>query len=433
MARADRFREKLESALIAALEVHGFRNRTGEVFTRELSGVQWWASLDVGAVYRSPDLQADAFVGVRVDAVERVLSQIRGRPLRRHTPTFIQRLSLLHYEGTPGVRVGGSRWVFPAKERIERNVADFASALASSAMPFLERASTLDGLAAEMTDGRIDGEQRWRLPLVHLLRGDAEAARTALEQATRWMQHDGNIDAYRAFAIEVVRRLGDAGVVETPCEELVSVLRPALRAAFPDRAGPILAALVRSFWWEEHPRNGDVAHCAFCGTTDAEARLFPETAAVVLRICDTCVAASHLMLEDPLATGATRWIRATVVTGADRGQPGPRHAAPPPRGVTAESFAADAVRALRGLDDASRFVAPVERRLLSAPADRPPESVCVACGPLRAPRSLRHEYRCSFCRRYLYEEASVDAGRAGICEDCVKAFLPDVAADRLLA
>lgn len=437
MARPDLTREKIETALGAVFVERHFRNRSGEVWTRERSGVQWWASLDIHPYSRSDDLSADAFVGVRFDTVERLLSQIRGTPLRRQTPTFIQQLSGLD-GGTPGVRAAGARWLFRPQEPIVRLVADFASAFVASALPFLERASTLDGLAGEMVEGRLDGENRWRLPLVHLLRGDAESARAALEQATRWAQHSGDVDAYRAFAMDVVRRLGDAAVVETPCEELVSVLRPALRAAFPDRAAPILAALVRSFWWEEHPRSGDVAHCAFCGTTDAEAPLFPETIAipqegsrapgVALRICDTCVATCHVMLEHPLATGATRWLRTELPTGSRRLDP-----APPPRGVTAGGFAADAVRALKALDDAARFVAPVERRLLSAPADRPPESVCVACGPIRAPRSLRHEYQCSFCRRYLYEEASVEAGRAGICEDCVNAFLPEVDAERRLA
>ena len=138
------------------------------------------------------------------------------------------------------------------------------------------------------------------------------------------------------------------------------------------------------------------------------------------------------MLEHPLASGARRWIQGVVASGPNRGA-ATRTLAPDPRGVTAEGFAADAVRALRALDDASRFIAPVERRLLGAPGDRPQETVCVVCGPLRNPRDHFHDYACSFCRRYLYEEASVDAGRAGICEDCVNAFLPEVDPERRLA
>jgi len=382
-------------------------------------------------VSRRTLLSADAIVGVRVDPVERLLSQILGERARRRTPTWVQNLSRLHDEGTPGVRTSGQRWIFDPAEKSDRVALDFANAFETSALAFLQRVVTLDALAGEMALGRIDGEVAWRLPVIQLLRADSVAAREALEQGTRAMADSGNPEAYRAFALDVVRRLGDAELVETPSEELVSVLRPALRAAFPDRAAPILAALVRSFWWEEHPRSGDAAHCSFCGTTDAEASLFPETvpaptAGVILRICDTCVATCHVMLEHPLATGAARWV------------PGPSAAhrrvrVPDPVGVSAAGFASDAVRALRALDDASRFVASVERRLLNAPADRPPESVCVVCGPIRGPRELFHEHPCSFCRRYLSDESSVDAGRAAICEDCVNAFLPGVDPERRLA
>jgi hypothetical protein len=107
--------------------------------------------------------------------------------------------------------------------------------------------------------------------------------------------------------------------------------------------------------------------------------------------------------------------------------------APGPTGVSAAGFAADAVRALRLLDDAERYVATVERRLLGAPADRDATSVCVVCGPIGAPRTRRWDWPCSYCGRYLDQEASVESGRASICEECVGEMFQDVVEERRLA
>lgn len=392
--------------------------------------MQDWAVLEPRETRWEP-LSFDALVGVRVDPVERLLSQILGERMRRRAPTYVRPLSRLHYEGTAGIRVGGARWVFPpaVQKQPQRHIADFGNAFDTSAVPFLDRLSDFDALAAVMTEGRVDGETAYRLPVLHLLRADATAAREVLEQGTRWMTGAGDVGAYRDFALEVVRRLGDSQLEETPCEELVNALRPALREAFPDRASIILAALVRSFWWEAHPRSGDAEHCAFCGTTEVEARLFGRTR----QICDTCVSACFVLFEDPRSAGATRVHRPIETSGPFRGRPGYARIAANPNAVSAANLAADAARALRGtVEDADRYVASVERRLLSAPADRDAASVCVACGPIVRGRSPGYEWNCSFCNAYLYDEPSVDAGRATICEGCVREMYEEVEDSRKL-
>lgn len=428
MARLTR-RERIEEALTGVFARSGFRQRDG-VWHREHGPVQDWASLEVRETRWEP-LSFDALIGVRVDPVERLLAQILGERRRRRTPTYVQRLTMLHYDGTTGIRVGGARWSFPPSLKTpDPVIADFANAFESSGLRFLESVATLDSLAAAMTQGRIDGDIAYRLPVLHILRADNAAAREAVEQATRWMSGAGDVEAYRTFALEIVRRLGDAQLEETPCEELVGVLRPALRVAFPDRAGIILAALVRSFWWEAHPRTGDVEHCAFCGTTEVEAHLFGR----IKQICDTCVAACFVLLEDPRSAGATRIERPIETSGPRRGAPGfGRIAGASASTVSAANLAADAVRALRGtVEDADRYIASVERRLLGAPADRDETSVCVACGPIHRARAVGYEWSCSFCNTYLYDEPTVDAGRASICEGCAREMYEEVAEDRRL-
>ena len=423
-------RERIEAELVACFAGSGFRLRE-DVWVRDRGAMQDWAVLEPHESRWEP-LSFDAVVGVRVDPVERLLAQILGTRSRRRVPTYVRQLSRLHFEGTPGIRVGGARWPFPSTVLKEpaRVIADFGRAFETSAVPFLDRLTDFDALAAVMTEGRVDGETAYRLPVLHLLRADAAAAREVLEQGTRWMSGAGNVGAYRTFALEVVRRLGDAQLEETPCEELVNALRPALRDAFPDRAAIILAALVRSFWWEAHPRTGDVTHCAFCGTTEVEAQLFGRRSR---QICDTCVSASFVLFEDPRSAGATRIERPIETSGPFRGRPGYARVAANPGAVSAANLAADAVRALRGtLEDADRYVASVERRLLAAPADRDAASVCVACGPILRGRTPGYEWNCSFCNAFLYEEPSVDAGRASICEGCVREMHEEVDASRRL-
>jgi hypothetical protein len=205
------------------------------------------------------------------------------------------------------------------------------------------------------------------------------------------------------------------------------VLRPALRAAYPDRAALILVQLVRSFWWEAHPKSVETPHCAFCGTTAAEAEL----AGSPLRICDTCIAAAFVMMQDATVPGSLRAVVRSERSGYEYVNPVRSGGS-----VKAENLAADAVRALKrsGSDDAERLVNEVERRLLRAPADRPPETVCVVCGPIAPPRRYAGDRPCSFCARdFEGGMVIVDCGRGAICDECVARFWPAVAEERRLS
>ena len=439
MARGDRLGITIRRRLTAAIAGHGF-GRRGAVWIRQTpgsGGIEALVRLELDE--RGDEWLADAVVGVRSDAIERTLAELRGHapPRRRETPSWYRRLSRLH-GSPPEIRQAYGAWRFSPGSDTKPALEDFESALTFSAMPVIESASRLDGLLTQMEGGRIDGDVAWRLPVVHLLRGDPARARETLEQATRWARRSEAFDAeeYRRFALAVVRRLGDAALVETPCEEIVSVLRPALRAAFPDRAGAILAQLVRSFWWEAHPASADAEHCSLCGTTDAEAALFGGSP----RICDTCVSACAVLAAHPGAAGARIADELQDPLYADvlrdhatrPGLPQPPASSGPP----AATLAADAVRALRAAasDEALRLVPEVERRLLAAPADRPPEDVCVSCGPLLPPARRWYDRRCAFCRSSDVRagDVFVDAGRTTICRGCAARFLASVPAERRL-
>lgn len=431
MARGERLGAAIRKRLTAAIARQGFAQR-GALWIRQTpggGGIEGLVRLEIEP--RDEGWLADAVVGVRSDAIERTIAELRGHraPRRRETPSWYRRLSRLH-GSAPGLRPAYQAWGFAPGEDPAAALEDFENALFFSAMPVIESASRLEGLLTQLEAGRIDGDSAWRLPVIHLLRGDPVRTREALEQATRWARRSEEIaQEYRLFALAVVRRLGDAAITETPCEEIVSVLRPALRSAFPDRAGAILAQLVRSFWWEKHPATAETEHCALCGTTAVEAALFGGDRAP--RVCDTCIAASAVLLDEPSFPGAR-------VSGAD---PGPRRDAPPreirPPAPPAAALAADAARALRAArsDGALRLVAEVERRLLTAPADRPEEDVCVSCGPLLPPVRRRLERGCGFCGHLsgTPRERFVDAGRISICERCVKQHLAHVASDRRLS
>lgn len=445
MARGERLGASIRKRLSAAVRGHGFTPR-GAVWIRQTPGSRGQRSEGgrdgrpepahgrIEAIVRleieprGDEWLADAVVGVRSDAIERTLAELRGQraPRRRETPSWYRRLSRLH-GSAPEIRPPYQAWRFTPAGDTEAALEDFESALTFSAMPVIESASRLDGLLTQMEGGRIDGDVAWRLPVLHFLRGDATRAREALEQATRWARRSETIDAdeYRAFALAIVRRLGDAALEETPCEEIVSVLRPALRAAFPDRAGAILAQLVRSFWWEKHPTSAETEHCSFCGTTGAEAVLFGGDRGH--RICDTCVSACGVLVDDASLPGARE-----PEMPDDRPPPSVQEKKAVP---TAASLAADAVRALRatGSESAVGLVAEVERRLLTAPADRPAEDVCLACGPILPPVRRRMERGCSF-RGTPHEsgERLVDAGRGSICDSCVRRFLGSVREERRL-
>lgn len=425
MAGEPELEQGIRSRLGDLLDRNGFRRRRGGVRVRELGGtggVLGWAELDLWI--GEGEVTADLRVGVHVQAVERMLAQIRRVRHRRFAaPTWFTLLRRIHPTSGFEIREVGGRWRFRSGRRVDPVLSDLSAAFESSGLALVERIRTLDGLAAEMAGAPGDDALAWRLPLVQMLRGDAAAARAALEDGARRMsrRYVNQAEAYRELALEVMRRIGDAPVEPAPCEELVSALRPALRSAFPGRAGPILAHLVRSFWWEPHPRSPDAAHCGFCGTTEREAPLFGRR----LRICDICVGASQVLLHDPLAGGAFRLPSA-----------GRRDAATRSPGPTAETLAADAVRAVRNLapGDAERLVPEVERRLLRAAADRPPEDVCVVCGPLLPPARPGSGRPCSFCARDGADDTRLlDGGRLSICDRCVDAYYAAVEHDRRLA
>jgi hypothetical protein len=138
-------------------------------------------------------------VGVRHQGVERLVSELRGRPFDACSPPTI---------GTPLGYLTPHRtyreWVINAPDAVDAVVADLVDAIKRYGITFMEETVDLRTIVARMAEGKYGFRQdiEYRLPVALVLLGDIDAARAAVDAGlrSRELTHAEALREFRSFA-----------------------------------------------------------------------------------------------------------------------------------------------------------------------------------------------------------------------------------------
>lgn len=180
------------------LEAVGFKKRAGQVFTMEVGdGVLGWLGLNRANRHRPPgEVEINPVVGVRHQAVEQVVAELRGEKFHPYQPPTVS---------TPlGYLMPGERyraWVLTTGA--EHEAADLVDAVEKYAVPFMTATSDLATLCQRLDERMgFDHQLVYRRPAARLLAGDSPRARELLEAAAADLgdRDDAAAAEFRRFA-----------------------------------------------------------------------------------------------------------------------------------------------------------------------------------------------------------------------------------------
>ena len=191
-------RERLVSA--------GFRARSGDIFTRPVTGdVLAWLGLN-RAVGRGDGLvEVNPVVGVRHQALESLVAELLGVKPHGYVPATLS--SSLGYL-MPGARY--RPWMFGGDVPLGGVADEMVADVAGHGVPYVERRSSLPAIVESMARGEGAKElTAIRLPTGYLLLGEPKYAIAALEASESALGNRQDLAAqrFRGFATAFRRRL----------------------------------------------------------------------------------------------------------------------------------------------------------------------------------------------------------------------------------
>ncbi|MEP7378474.1 MAG: hypothetical protein ABI725_02830 [Chloroflexota bacterium] len=198
----------IASLVTPGLNTLGFRKRSRGIYTTELAkDILGWIGLNRGTAHM-PAGVADItpVVGVRHQAVERMVADLRGLAFHPYVPPTLG--SHIGYV-MPERRYAA--WTVDTRgETASRVVASMIEALKQYGLPYMQASSDLLRLCALLDeDGPDDQQASYRRPVAWYLAGYPAKARSALEQSLS--QLDGRSDPaatlLRSFADNLNRLL----------------------------------------------------------------------------------------------------------------------------------------------------------------------------------------------------------------------------------
>lgn len=188
------------------LAQHGFRKRTDDIFTVDATeDVLGWVGLNRATKDRpAGEVGINPVIGVRHQAVERVVAELRGEAFHPYIPPTISTpLSYL-------VPVHRSRqWILHEAGPVN-TIPDLVAAVATYGLPFMRRMTKLAALC-EGLEGRLgfSHQLNYRRPVAWMLSGDSPRASRAVEEsfANLGDRRDPAAQEFRIFAEALRRRL----------------------------------------------------------------------------------------------------------------------------------------------------------------------------------------------------------------------------------
>jgi hypothetical protein len=196
---------KLCAPLLAEL---GFRKRARGIFTIDLEPeVLGWLGLNRATQHRpAGEVEINPIVGVRHQAVERIIAACRGETFHTYQPPSVS---------TPiGYLMPEARyraWVFADDVAAGAVARDMAAAIESWAKPFMRSTSSLPELSRRIEEGMgVEDQLNYRHPVVLYLTGEIVAARTVLHETRRKVANRTDLAAQelRRFAEALDAEMG---------------------------------------------------------------------------------------------------------------------------------------------------------------------------------------------------------------------------------
>jgi hypothetical protein len=191
------------ASLREPLEHLGFRKRAGEVFTVDLADqVLGWLGLNHASRHMRPgEAEVNPVIGVRHQAVERLVAELRGQKFHEYRPPTVS---------TPIGYVMPERryaaWVF-GPDRGAVSAAELMAAVTDYGLPFMRSLVGLPALRESIEQG-LSHYGDYRLPVVLAMMGHLGDATAAMARAVDQLgdRRDPAAQQLRHFAEQFRRR-----------------------------------------------------------------------------------------------------------------------------------------------------------------------------------------------------------------------------------
>jgi hypothetical protein len=191
--------------VVPLLREHGFKKRLSYTFTLDLApDIVGWLGLNQATEHRYPrEVEINPVIGVRFQAVERLVAECRGEKFHSYVPPTISKpLGYLMPERTY------KGWLL-GPGHSEQVAIDMVNAIASHGVAFMRSVGDLAELRRYLERGFAPLEEQLaqRRPAAALLAGDVEQARALMDAAVTALgtRTNGAAAELRAFA-EAFRR-----------------------------------------------------------------------------------------------------------------------------------------------------------------------------------------------------------------------------------
>ena len=168
-------------------------------------GVLGWLGLNRAGRHRRPgEVEINPVVGVRHQAVEQLVAELRGEKFHAYQPPTVS---------TPvGYLMPDERyeaWIIT--DDADEQAAGLVAAVERYAVPFMRSTSGLEALCCRLDDRMgFDHQLVYRRPVAWLLAGDVDRASALIEAAEAGLgeRDDAAASEFRRFAVAFRRRIG---------------------------------------------------------------------------------------------------------------------------------------------------------------------------------------------------------------------------------
>jgi hypothetical protein len=195
----------------ASLASAAFRKRSGDVYTRQVAeDVLGWLGLNRAVNRGDGLLEVNPVVGVRHQALERVVAELLGERFHDYTPPTVS-LHLGYVMPEDRYRP----WLFGADVPVKDVAAEMVDAIVAYGGRFMDERASLGAVVEWMADSRagIAEQIAFRRPVGYLLLGDRERAREVVRASLDRLGDRRDLAArrFRGFASAFENRLAGVG------------------------------------------------------------------------------------------------------------------------------------------------------------------------------------------------------------------------------
>ena len=190
-----------------ALGEHGYQKRAEQIFTLDLSDeFLGWLGLNRAIDRGDGALALNPVVGVRYQVMERTLAEITGEKFHAYIPPTVSvNVGYLLLENSY------RSWRFEEGGANQEKVLDMIAVVDKVGRPFMESMADLESLTVALEAKRysLPDDRRYHLPVIYLLKGEHDLARSHLVRCVAELGDREDLAAaeYRNFAEKMRARL----------------------------------------------------------------------------------------------------------------------------------------------------------------------------------------------------------------------------------